>query len=525
MPASASRPPLAEPAPAAGAAAGGRPGKKVCTVDRRAPRRAVRAGRHRRAASSSSTTAPTSTAASGSSSSTPSARSPKRVAYSGNGPRDTEDLAVSPGRQDAVDRRHRRQPDEHRSPRNRRRCGRCRSDGAKEPVLHRLAYPRRQAHDAEALLINGDGMPIIVTKEVGKPAELYMPAAALKNGQHRAGVPLKKVGEVTLSRDRDQRQPALGGSAGSTVDRRRPVAPTAPRSCCGRTPTRSSGTSPAATSSAALTGGTAPRVTPLADGRSARRSPTARTASSSYTVSDSRAARRRPGRSRSSATRRRSRWSRRTAVGRGGCAAAAPWTDRISAAATSRTWSRRSGCIGVLLVGAGIFGIMRSRKRKATGGPLGPRRRSARTSRRGSGARPRGRTTVSGRTARPDDLYGGAGRQPGARLGRPGVRRRGRRGRGAARWRSATAAAATAVVAATAMTATAGPVAVVVAAAVGPAPGGNVYGGGGRPRAAPTAAVVTRRRATTVLRAARLRRERPGPAAAGPDGYGRPSGG
>src|SRR5690349_16147035 len=38
--------------------------------------------------------------------------------------------------------------------------------GAKEPTIHRVTYPNGDKHDAEALLFNGDGTPIIVTKEV-----------------------------------------------------------------------------------------------------------------------------------------------------------------------------------------------------------------------------------------------------------------------------------------------------------------------------------------------------------------------
>lgn len=68
--------------------------------------------------------------------------------------------------------------------------------GAKSPVIHRVTYPDG-ARDAEALLINGDGTPVIVTKEIGRPAGIYMPSAALvPNSQ--AGVQLKRVGELKL---------------------------------------------------------------------------------------------------------------------------------------------------------------------------------------------------------------------------------------------------------------------------------------------------------------------------------------
>ncbi|WP_199753109.1 hypothetical protein, partial [Actinoplanes sp. ATCC 53533] len=70
--------------------------------------------------------------------------------------------------------------------------------GAKEPTIHRVSYPNGDKHDAEALLFNGDGTPIIVTKEVSGKTLLYTPTAALKKN-NEAGVPLKKAGEIELS--------------------------------------------------------------------------------------------------------------------------------------------------------------------------------------------------------------------------------------------------------------------------------------------------------------------------------------
>src|SRR5947208_2796654 len=43
-----------------------------------------------------------------------------------------------------------------------------------EPVRYRLAYPDG-AHDAEALLLTGAGIPVVVTKETGGVAGLYIP--------------------------------------------------------------------------------------------------------------------------------------------------------------------------------------------------------------------------------------------------------------------------------------------------------------------------------------------------------------
>lgn len=68
--------------------------------------------------------------------------------------------------------------------------------GKSEAVIHRLSYPDGDRHDAEALLLDGDGTPIIVTKELGN-AFIYKPSAALKN-ENETGVPLKRVGELAL---------------------------------------------------------------------------------------------------------------------------------------------------------------------------------------------------------------------------------------------------------------------------------------------------------------------------------------
>ena len=72
-------------------------------------------------------------------------------------------------------------------------------DGSKAPKIHRLAYPDGDSHDAEALLLNGDGTPIIVTKEITGAAKFYVPSAPLKTN-NETGVPLKKAGEIELPR-------------------------------------------------------------------------------------------------------------------------------------------------------------------------------------------------------------------------------------------------------------------------------------------------------------------------------------
>ncbi|WP_159079337.1 hypothetical protein [Plantactinospora sp. BC1] len=68
--------------------------------------------------------------------------------------------------------------------------------GATKPVLHRLTFPGNKRHDAEALLIGADNVPLIITKSTGK-AEIYRPSAALEKNNEE-GVPLAKAGEITL---------------------------------------------------------------------------------------------------------------------------------------------------------------------------------------------------------------------------------------------------------------------------------------------------------------------------------------
>ncbi|MDG4785791.1 hypothetical protein O7626_07595 [Micromonospora sp. WMMD1102] len=68
--------------------------------------------------------------------------------------------------------------------------------GASKPVLHRLTFPGNKRHDAEALLIGADDVPLIITKTTGK-AEIFKPSAALEKNNDE-GVPLTKAGEISL---------------------------------------------------------------------------------------------------------------------------------------------------------------------------------------------------------------------------------------------------------------------------------------------------------------------------------------
>jgi hypothetical protein len=70
--------------------------------------------------------------------------------------------------------------------------------GNGEAVIHRVSYPDKDKHDAEALIFDGDGTPMIVTKEIGAPAGIYKPTAALKKNNNTP-VPMERVGEIKLS--------------------------------------------------------------------------------------------------------------------------------------------------------------------------------------------------------------------------------------------------------------------------------------------------------------------------------------
>ncbi|MFV2125209.1 hypothetical protein ACFHWS_11760 [Micromonospora sp. LOL_013] len=68
-------------------------------------------------------------------------------------------------------------------------------DGSAQPVIHRVSYPDGP-HDAEALLIANDGTPLIITKETG-PSGLYRPVEQLRSDNDDP-VPMERVGELEL---------------------------------------------------------------------------------------------------------------------------------------------------------------------------------------------------------------------------------------------------------------------------------------------------------------------------------------
>ncbi|WP_433130750.1 hypothetical protein ACQPWW_08370 [Micromonospora sp. CA-240977] len=118
------------------------------------------------------------------------------VRYAGQGPVDTEDLALSKDGEtlwiadtgDNTDSKERR---------TRVALWSMPVTGAKQPTQHRISYPEGKPHDAEALLIDDDGKPLIITKVTSGKAEIYAPTAALRNGDAEA-VPMRKVGEIAL---------------------------------------------------------------------------------------------------------------------------------------------------------------------------------------------------------------------------------------------------------------------------------------------------------------------------------------
>lgn len=65
--------------------------------------------------------------------------------------------------------------------------------GAAKPVLHRFSYPDGR-HDAESLLLNGDGTPIIVSKDPFS-AGVYVAAGEIRTG---VTTPLRRAGSVRI---------------------------------------------------------------------------------------------------------------------------------------------------------------------------------------------------------------------------------------------------------------------------------------------------------------------------------------
>ncbi|MFU8871341.1 hypothetical protein [Micromonospora sp. SL4-19] len=137
----------------------------------------------------------------------------KEVRYSGAGPFDTQDLALGPGGSTLWI------ADTGDSPSSKTRRERVAVwnmplSGSKQPVLHRLSYPENKPHDAEALLIGDDNLPLIITKDPSGKAEIFKPEAKLKSGDTEP-VPMTKVGEVTIPKTNTENK--LGAPGRLTV--------------------------------------------------------------------------------------------------------------------------------------------------------------------------------------------------------------------------------------------------------------------------------------------------------------------
>ncbi|TDC27648.1 hypothetical protein E1211_29025, partial [Micromonospora sp. 15K316] len=141
------------------------------------------------------------------------------VSYPGDGPTDTEDLALSP------DKKTLWIADTGDEPIGERRKSvsvwTMPVTGSKKPAQHRLTYPEGKPHDAEALLVGDDKLPLIITKVTSGAAEIYRPTAALASGDSDP-VPMEKVGTVTLPKTQTENPLGVMGRVAITGAARSP---------------------------------------------------------------------------------------------------------------------------------------------------------------------------------------------------------------------------------------------------------------------------------------------------------------
>ena len=117
----------------------------------------------------------------------------KDVRFSGNGPRDTEDLAIAKDGTIWV-------ADIGDNPLGAERTNVALwklPPNSTTTTLYRVTYPSGEAHDAEALLLAADDTPIIVTKDPAGGSRLYTPTGPLSTSKP---VAMKRVGEFKPSR-------------------------------------------------------------------------------------------------------------------------------------------------------------------------------------------------------------------------------------------------------------------------------------------------------------------------------------
>ncbi|MGC4852560.1 hypothetical protein ACLQ24_04025 [Micromonospora sp. DT4] len=142
------------------------------------------------------------------------------VRYSGQGPFDTEDLALSP-KGDTLWIGDIGDNTTSKERRTRIAVWTMPITGNKQPLLHRLSYPENKPHDAEALLVGAGGLPLIITKVASGNSEIFTPAAKLKNGD-TTPVPMKKVGEIKLPKTTTENPLSVYGRAAITGAARSP---------------------------------------------------------------------------------------------------------------------------------------------------------------------------------------------------------------------------------------------------------------------------------------------------------------
>ncbi|MEU5784211.1 hypothetical protein [Micromonospora lupini] len=142
------------------------------------------------------------------------------IRYSGQGPFDTEDLAVSP-KGDTLWIGDIGDNTSSKERRSRIAVWTMPINGSKQPVLHRLSYPETKPHDAEALLVGADGLPLIITKVSSGNSEIFTPTAKLKSGD-TAPVPMKKVGEIKLPKTTTENPLSVYGRSAVTGAARSP---------------------------------------------------------------------------------------------------------------------------------------------------------------------------------------------------------------------------------------------------------------------------------------------------------------
>ncbi|HEY7274233.1 MAG TPA: hypothetical protein VH502_15990 [Actinoplanes sp.] len=291
----------------------------------------------------------------------------KSVRFSGNGPRDTEDMVLSSDGEtlwiaDIGD---------NELQRDTIALWTMPADGSERPRVHRLSYPAGERHDAEAMLLGGDGTPIIVTKEVGAPAGIYTPAAALKT-DNVTGVPLKRVGQLTVPPSTTSAS-AFARLGRGTIDGGA-IAPGGGRVALRTYTDALEWTVSGGDVLTAVQG--KPRVTPLPDEPLGEAITYSSDGRYFYTVSDMQG---RP----SEADNYILRYTPATKTAAAQTAAAEA-DDNGPSWFSSLTINDITylvgavGLLGAILVGLGVFGIMRSRKRppaqrsRVGGGPTGP---------------------------------------------------------------------------------------------------------------------------------------------------------